>query len=306
MHTLTESLRGDFVVVNLGSGGDHDYDLAPKFRKALTLIEIDAQNDASMRAEYFARHGVNKFIAGERGKRVFKINGFPYCSSLHSVRKEMVEKYGLERYYEVKESLDVDCITLPEVLGSLDIKQVDFLKTDVEGEDFEIVKSLGEAITSCSAVQMELYIEPFFENSEPSFFDAANYLQSLSFDLVSMRQQNWKMRTKNWQEHKDGRLVWADCLFLKRLGETPEPLAVAKQIVILSMLGKRGFAEHLSEKFAPILPKEWKDEISQLTAPFGLERKLKQKLYYPLLGFFQRLTGKRKPSAFTFDHLAEF
>ena len=38
---LKESLSGSFVVVNLGAGGDSDYNLPLSFLKTITLIEAD-------------------------------------------------------------------------------------------------------------------------------------------------------------------------------------------------------------------------------------------------------------------------
>ena len=304
MGNLSASLAGNFVIINLGSGGDFDYDLTSDFRRSITLVELDAQTGATIRAEYFKRHNVTAFVAGKAGTRIFTVHKYPYCSSLNTVNPELIKKYGLDEHYKIMLGQEVECTTLSSVLDSLSITSVDFLKTDLEGEDLSVVKSIGDKVQDCVAVQMELHIEPYFE-VKPNIYDAVEYLSNFGFELCCLRPEFWKMKTKNAHLHRDGRIVWADCLFLKKLPNNPEPLSVAKQIVILSMLQRRGYAEYLAETYNNILPKEWEFEIASLTAPYGLERKLKQHIYYPVVGLIRRLTSRTKPTKFNYEHVAE-
>jgi hypothetical protein len=116
------------------------------------------------------------------------------------------------------------------------------------------------------AVQCELRFQPFF-SGEPHFHQTASYLVENDFELIDLKPEFWKPATAHQKEHRDGRVVWANCLFVRKPELVSDPVSQAKQIIIASMLNRRCYAEYLCERYQSTLPAEWKAELEQLVVP---------------------------------------
>lgn len=295
MLPLSQSLAGRFTVVNLGAAGDRDFDLPDAIRATVTLLEIDAGERSRSSRRYYAQHKVRTVIAGSKGLRTFRQRRYGPCSSLFEPRKDLIEMYGLGKYYELVSASEVQCETLPDFLAGFGLPAVDFLKTDLEGADFEIIQSCGRLLDTMLAVQCELRFQPFYVG-EPHFHQVAGYFNEHGFELVAMKPEFWKPRTAHARAHRDGRLVWADCLFMR--SAATDSLDQAKQIVIASMLGRRSHAEYLAERFGSSLPEGWIAELKGLTEP---RRRLRETWIWKALSKVKTVV---RPSPFDLSHLA--
>ncbi len=298
MTTLADSLRGHFVVVNLGSAGDRDYALPPAIRAATTLVEIDAGKASRSRGAYAAKHSLQSAVAGTEGTRTFIQRAYGLCSSLLEPRRELIERYGLERYFEIVSASAVECKRLPDLLSDLGIQSIDFLKTDLEGLDFEVIQSCEAMLPQVLAIQCELRFEPFYIG-EPPFHEAASYLSERGFELIALQSEYWKPRTAHSRQHKDGRLAWADCLFMRKTALVSAPLAQAKQIVIASMAGRRSWAEHLLNQYKSSLPAAWIPDLEPLVLP---HHSIRETWIWNLL---RRVRNTVRPSEFDHPHVAK-
>jgi FkbM family methyltransferase len=264
---LAESLVGHFVIVNLGAASDVDYDIPARFRRAVTLVEIDATAPSRSKATYHQRHTLDSVIAGDAGTRVFRQRRFAECSSLLTPRPELIAMYGLERYYEVVDEREVSCRTLPEVLAERGIPTLDFLKTDLEGLDFEVIRSCETLLPRVLAIQCELRFQPFYVG-EPFMHEVTTFLQERGFELIGLTPAFWRPRGPHWGKHWDGRVVYADCLFMRNPETVTTSLSQAKQVLLGSMAGRRGYAAYLLEYFrAQGLPALWVNDLQDVVAP---------------------------------------
>ncbi len=84
-----------------------------------------------------------------------------YLEYLNSIRKPKVyniSKYDIEKIEKVK------CVRMDTIIDELDI-DFDFLKTDTEGGDFQVIKSLGKYLdTQIVAICAELYFKDLYKN----------------------------------------------------------------------------------------------------------------------------------------------
>src|SRR4051794_23016409 len=185
-------------------------------------------------------------------------------------RQELIERYGLQRFYEVVDEREVDVVTLPCALAEAGVGRIDYLKTDVEGLDTGILRSRGALLDSASVVCCEFRFEPFYVG-EATYCEGAAVLDGHGFELIALRPQDSKPMTRRSAQHRDGRTVWADCIFVRRADALPggqaEGLVEAKQIVLTAMAGHRAWAEHLLERFLDRIPAEWHPELWDITAP---------------------------------------
>ncbi|MBL7996806.1 FkbM family methyltransferase [bacterium] len=313
---LLDALTGSFVVVNLGSGGDADYDLPSSFLKTITLIEIDAGGNKSATSQrYYRKHLINSVVAGDKSPGEFKIRNYGACSGLREPHQEIIEQYGLQKFYETKSSQHVIPTTLPDILDPLGIDTVDLLKTDLEGLDFEVIKSCDHLLSNVLAIKCELRFQPFYQG-EPHFHEVTQYLHERDFELIGLTPEYWKPLTENRKTHRDGRVVFADVFFLKRteiirgLPGDKKKISAAKQIIAASMSGHKSQAEWLLDQYRDLLAPEWITELKPIVMSKierGIPRAIRSVFSWPAVKI-KSLARSRNPknsgSVFDFSHVA--
>ena len=269
---LADALRDRFVVVNLGAGGDAELALPDHVRRSVTLVQIDAANAPVDESSVHRRVPLRRVVADAHGTRTFHEAAYPWCSSLVPPRPGLVRRYGLEDYFETVASTEVECFTLPEALAEAGVAEIDFLGTDVEGLDAPILRTSSELLARALVVRSELRFEPMYEG-EPPFHEAVALMEERGFELVGVDPEAWKPATPRQRRHRDGRTVWADCVFVRRSDALPDApadlsgLVEAKQVLLTAMTGLRAWAEHLLERNSGAIPADWHADLWRATAP---------------------------------------
>lgn len=269
MEKVVEWLNRDFVIVDLGAASATDQRLLKPYFPSITLVELDAVNDSQVKSRNYFRHVFAKGgIAGRAGPRVFTRRAFPNASSILRPREELVRDYDLEKIYEALDEVTLECRTLSDTLSGLNIQHIDFLKTDLEGMDYEVLFSSAELLKNTLVVQSELRFQPFYEE-EPTFFKVGSFLEQLEFELLGMKPEAWKYRTPRRSMARDGRWVFADAIFFRspasvsaHFGQESDK-AFAKQIILACSLGYPNYAEFLLEKIKGTVSAKLVEELSQ-------------------------------------------
>lgn len=273
MNSLYESLKDRFTVVNLGCIGDADFRLPKSFRRTLTVVEADVEGASNTSSAYYRKVTINRPVAGRLGIHTFRHTNFPGTCSLLEPLDGVVEGFGMENYTRLLELVEFDCTTIPELLRSNSISTLDFLKTDIEGLDHEIISSCHQFFGQTLFIQCELRFRPFYKG-EPSFEKTVNLLTSHGYEVLDLIHiDRWKYRTAHRRYQLEGRAQWADFLFVLKPEKLADnfgadlPLALAKQVVLAAMLGKKNYGEYLLARFRDRLPAVWHKELSLLTRP---------------------------------------
>lgn len=265
-------LKGKLVLANLGSIGDSDLALPARFVKLLTVLDVDAVGRSNLRAPYHRHIKIRTLIAGAPGQRMFFENTFTGSSSLLEADSTLIADYGLERYYRVAAAGLKECMTVPALLSANGIDRVDFLKTDLEGADYEVLKSCESLPLSPLLIQSELRYQPFYRG-EPRASAVMEYLHGRGYDVLTILHTDyWTYRAPHrfWRTY--GRAVWSDFLFVRSpeaIEKTsPDPVSdFVRQIVFLAMLGQFNYADHLLKRLSGRIPDTWARELGRLLAP---------------------------------------
>jgi hypothetical protein len=80
--------------------------------------------------------------------------------------------------FEISEEIEVECTTINESLNKLNIKNLDFLKIDTQGSEFEILKGLGNYLPLIMKIEVQLV--PMYENM-PNWTEITNHLYKLNY-----------------------------------------------------------------------------------------------------------------------------
>jgi hypothetical protein len=197
---------------------------------------------------------IRRAIGPTAGTGSFVERAFPGCSSIREPDPLRLAEYGLESLYAPIARRRVETVTLAEIARDHGVGRWHAIKTDLEGIDLPVVRSLGDAIRETLVVQMELRFQPLYEG-EPEFCEAVSYLARHGFEVLDVRPERWRYATPHRLHALRGRSTLCNAVFVngRVAGREGGPADVLVQALILGVLGYTNFAERLASALdAPI------------------------------------------------------
>lgn len=274
MTETISALSGNFVIVDLGAADSKGFrkELG-ELSRAITLIELDAiSTSENKNTDYFRTVKFTQAISGSRGSRVFYRRKFLQCSSFLEPDAQLVSQFGLEDFFVPIDEMQMECLTLQDVLEESKIEHPDFLKTDLEGIDFEVLRGSRDLLMRTLVVQSELRFQPIY-HGEARFSDIAILFTDLGLDLISLQPEVWKYKTRHRRSQRDGRLVWANGFFFMSIPRIRNVFgqgaaqAFLKQILLARTLGFHNYAEWIYENTKSDLPPNICVEVERFLQP---------------------------------------
>jgi hypothetical protein len=195
---------------------------------------------------------ISEIVAPDAGGVTFVERSFSGCSSIAPPREDLVRAYGLEALFREKSRLTVQGTTVGQLAERHHVDRWHFMKTDLEGLDFAVVKSLGDDLRRTLVLQMELRFEPFYAG-EPHFHEVAAYLAGRGFDVLDLQIERWRYVTPHMLLPTKGRATYCDALFVNR-EPGDQSTDVLAQALILGILGYLNQAEHLLGRAGDVPP----------------------------------------------------
>lgn len=138
------------VLIDIGASGalPHGWKILAPFSIYVgfdpDLRELNAAHEAkrSFRKQYL----LNKIVAEEKGTRTFYYTSSPFCSSTLPPDKEKLRDWSFADLFQVTETAEIEAIALADVLSELSVDYIDWFKTDSQGTDLRLFRSLGHSI----------------------------------------------------------------------------------------------------------------------------------------------------------------
>jgi FkbM family methyltransferase len=127
-------------------------------------------------------------VGEQEGSFEFHLNRDLQTSSLLSVEMSELWKPYAEQLEEVK-TIKVPVIRLDTFIQQHAIEEVDLLKVDAQGHDFQVIKSAGDALSIIKSIIVEVQRVPLYVNSS-SRQEIVDYLSDRGFRLVSSQSQS--------------------------------------------------------------------------------------------------------------------
>jgi hypothetical protein len=237
---------GDFVFLDLGSSAIDHFAVPAWVKDRIYTISLDGL-DIPEGSGFGKRASIKKIVAGGEFDTVFNEKYHLAGSSLLQDDQFVVRSFGMEKFAEVKNKHNVKTVTLAEVLKELEIKRIDALKTDLEGIDFDVIKSIEPMLYDISFLRAELAFFPRYIG-EPRFSECDRYLSQKNYMLMGMTPETWRFKTEHRDYCPDGRLVWGDFEYINDKNVVNYDLAcVARHALVASFSGYSNYAEFLIE-----------------------------------------------------------
>ena len=135
---------------------------------------------------------IQKAIDIQNGVTTFYESNYTNSSSLLKFSEEGLNNWkcpSLKGGLETIKSYYVETIRLDTFLDSVNHKgQIDFIKIDAQGNDFNVIKSLGKYLQDVLLLQCEVQITKYelYKNSSDKT-KVQEYMQSKGFQLVNVK-----------------------------------------------------------------------------------------------------------------------
>lgn len=171
------------------------------------------------------------------GEADFHLTSSPQCSSLLDPRQESLDNWAFGDYFRVDRNVRLKTVALPDVLAELGIDKVDWFKTDSQGTDLRLFKSLGdERIRRVLAAEFEPgFIDAY--QGEDKLWSLLAYMEGRPFWMTSLQVKGSQRISRNIGERRLNPLErrflpallktspgWGEVAYLNTFGGDPECL----------------------------------------------------------------------------------
>lgn len=137
------------IFVDVGASGKI-HDSWAKLAKYAICIGFDAdQRDFSTEQKnsgYKKLILINKIVSDSLGTKDFYLTKSPHCSSTLDANIDSLADWYFQELFIVEKKIQIDATTINEVLASINLDKIDWFKTDSQGTDLRIFKSINPSI----------------------------------------------------------------------------------------------------------------------------------------------------------------
>jgi hypothetical protein len=182
----TEFVNNPPVLVDIGASGKI-HSKWKKIAKYSVCIAFDADNRefgyVENVASGFKKLYVYNCIVSDKStdKIEFYLTKSPYCSSTLEPDLKALAEWSFADKFSIEKKVSLNNITLSKVLENLKIDRIDWFKTDSQGIDLRLFKSLSSDMQNNIIVAE---FEPGFIDAyknEDKLYDVVNYMSSRNF-----------------------------------------------------------------------------------------------------------------------------
>lgn len=129
-------------------------------------------------------HLIGKAVDIEEGKKIFNIAGGGDwgCSSLYEFADNIHEKWEGRPDFNITHTAEVDVVRLDNFIKQNNISKIDYLWVDAQGNDFRVLKSLGDKIDIVLEGKCEgAYTVDLYKTEENKVSDIVTWLENNGF-----------------------------------------------------------------------------------------------------------------------------
>ena len=142
----------------------------------------------------------------------------PQVSSVFSPNMKFINLFPDSERYNIVKQVEVRT----KRLDSLQIKNTDFIKLDIQGAELSVLRGSEATLESALGLEIEVSFLPSY-NKQPLFGDIASLLSTKGFEFVDfVNLCRWERKALN----SFGQCVFGDALFLK----SPEKIVLEENV----------------------------------------------------------------------------
>ncbi len=158
-------------------------------------------------------------LGEKRETRKFYETYMPVCSSLYEPKQKFLELYNNLNVAYLKNTTEIDTISVDEFSKNHNLEYVDFIKIDIQGAELDVfkggVKTLEKTLMIVSEVEwVEQYID------QPLFGDVSSFLKDQDFmvhKFLGYGTRSLKPIVLNQNKNLGTQFLWSDALFIRNI-----------------------------------------------------------------------------------------
>ena len=138
------------------------------------------------------------------------------CSSLYEPNHTFLHRFPDEERFTVEKKEVIDATTLDNLYHQSIIRELDFLKIDVQGAELNILQG-GEDIINDNilGIQIEVEFKPLYK-SQPLFAEIdSDIREKFNFELFDIKKHYWKYKEGQYIGSNKGQVIFADALYFR-------------------------------------------------------------------------------------------
>jgi len=113
------------------------------------------------------------------------------CSSIHEFNDNLGETWPGRNDFKKTEEIQVECTTMRTFLLENNIEQVDYMHSDTQGNDLNVLKSFGDSINRLVGGQVEAYNKnPLYKNIDNSCDNIKKFLKNNGFHVKNLESND--------------------------------------------------------------------------------------------------------------------
>lgn len=179
-------------------------------------------------------------------------------TSIKEPNEEFLKRFPLSERFDVTNILEVPVSTLDEEIDKTSYSQVDFLKIDTQGSEYEILRGSKQQLEEhILGVQVEVNYQPRYKNVV-LFPEIDLYLRDQGFQLFALQNSYWKREKGRYYGGRKGQIMMGDALYLKTESafasqlldlSTDQEMRIIKFIFIANVYGFVDFAYEIFSQY---------------------------------------------------------
>jgi FkbM family methyltransferase len=238
-------------------------------------------------------------ICGTSGTTTLNISRRPGATSTLEPNPEILDRFAADHFSEMQdivERVQVPAISMGDFMQQANLSAIDFLKLDTQGNELDIIKSMGDALDKVSVIETEVEMLPLYKG-QPLFHDVSQFLYSRGFELVDIRHVPAcrRFHARGDLPPSAYRLVWGDAIYARKPADATKSRAL-HQALVLAGLGYADMAIDLFDRNPQLTTAQKRDlEIfaRQAAEPQHLTGRIKRLLERQLGLLIQRYPWKK-------------
>jgi FkbM family methyltransferase len=203
--------NGAVCLLDIGAAGEVEPRWKP-FAQFLNYVgvEPDERSRSTLlnnKNEFISYQILPYALAANNQTLSFNLCRKPKVSSLYEPNTEFLSRFLDVERFEILEKISTDCVSL----DSVDVPDVDFLKIDIQGAEYDVLKGASSCISSALGLELEVEFSELYKD-QPLFGDVCKSLSQHNFEFIDfVNLDRWERNAHSGY----GQCVFGDALFLK-------------------------------------------------------------------------------------------
>ena len=186
------------------------------------IYAFEVNEEECKRLNKICKKGM-KFIPialGEKKEiRKFYETYLPVCSSLYKPKDEFLKLYNNLNVAYLKNTTEIETISLDEFSNNHRLEHVDFIKIDIQGAELDVFKGGKKTLEKTLMIVSEVeWVEQYI--NQPLFGDVSSFLRKKDFMLhkfLGYGTRALKPIILNQNKNFGTQFIWSDALFIRNI-----------------------------------------------------------------------------------------